>query len=138
MPVWMVPNEHCPGFISLFRHMLPALSNHACNCSMPCLLHWTLSLSSLTPRMHTSSRLLLLSHTSLRLMMSTTAGIVNNLVMILIHARMLFWCIGFSISGLQPMNRTCTEALLMARLCSFAIKWMTLPLPPGPVLLLTS
>jgi hypothetical protein len=41
-------------------------------------------------------------------------------------------------SGLPPMNGTCTNALLMARLCLFAIKWVTLPLPPGPMMLLKS
>jgi hypothetical protein len=36
------------------------------------------------------------------------------------------------------MNETYTEALLMARLYWYAVKWMTLPLPPDLVLLLTS
>jgi hypothetical protein len=71
VPVWMVPNERRPGFISLSRCMPPALSNHACDCSMPCPPHWVLSLSLLTPRMLTSSHLLLLSHATLRLMTPT-------------------------------------------------------------------
>jgi hypothetical protein len=56
---------------------------------MPYLLHWALSLSLLTPRMLISSHLLL-SHATLRLMMPTTPVIVNDLVVILIHASMLY------------------------------------------------
>ncbi len=94
MPVWTVPNKQRPGFISLFRRMPPALSNHACDWSKLCLPHWVLSLSLLTPRMLTSSYLLLLSHATLRLMTPTARRIVNNLAMILIHASMLLQCIG--------------------------------------------
>ncbi len=32
-------------------------------------------------------------------------------------------------------EQTCTKALLMNRLCLFAVKWMTLPSPPDPMLL---